>query len=182
MTIAITDANIFFDLMELELLPFLFDIQLDIQTTTLVLLECDPDQRKVLRQLVKDGKLKIKDVAEQDEAQFHQIKGSKGLAMADRSVILIASQTPDCIILTGDNAVRKWCKQNKVRIHGILWLLEAFIFHGHLSFITGLEQLAALQQINQWLPVKICEDCERAWKGERLTLEGSLPKQKDNDE
>lgn len=54
MNIAITDANIFIDLFELEILALLFDLDLSIHTTQEVFLECDEEQREQLTSFIKN--------------------------------------------------------------------------------------------------------------------------------
>lgn len=175
MTIAITDANIFIDLIKLDILPYLFNIQLDIHTTSQVVLECNRKQRKQLRAFINDDQLTLTDVPEDEYDQLQQLEGRRGLAEADLTVIYVSTLLKDCLVLTGDKKVRQWCQKNQQPLHGILWLLEAFVLHQHLSFIEAVEVLQRLQKINSRLPVQACKNCKTAWLKDELTLRDSLP-------
>lgn len=178
MTIAITDANIFIDLIKLGILPYLFDIQLDIHTTSLVILECNREQRIQIRYFVNSEQLTITDVPDNEFENLRKLNGRQGLAEADLSVIYVSQNFKDCTILTGDKKVRQWCQKNNQSLHGILWLLETFIFHDHIDFDAGLNILQRLRIINPRLPEAICSKCQEAWSREELTLEDTLPQKR----
>ena len=80
MTIAITDANIFIDLFELELLPFLFELDLAIHTTEEVLLECDDHQQGKLKLFMQHKLLTIHVLTDSQLANMKTLNFSKRLS------------------------------------------------------------------------------------------------------
>jgi uncharacterized protein Smg (DUF494 family) len=60
MKIAITDANVFIDLLEADLIAFLFEIGYEIHTTLEVLNELFDEQQSTLHPFVNNGRLTLK--------------------------------------------------------------------------------------------------------------------------
>jgi hypothetical protein len=60
MTIAVNDANIFIDLLEIDLIEEFFELNLDLHTTNLVLNELDHAQQQTIRNHITKKRLTIK--------------------------------------------------------------------------------------------------------------------------
>lgn len=67
------------------------------------------------------------------------------------------------MVLTGDKLIRKWCTKNKLKVHGILWLLDEFVEPQLLTHSEANQKLNDLLEINQWLPAKACEQLIEKW-------------------
>jgi len=86
----------------------------------------------------------------------------KTLSIYDISAFILA-RDQKLILLTSDDALRKFAESNETEVHGILWILDALITNNILS---KPEVSRALQQIlahNSYLPKKECEDRIARW-------------------
>ncbi len=166
MTITITDANIFIDLAELELFPLFFQLNLTLHTTKEVLLECDPTHQQALKEYAAKKLLTIHILSEEQLEKLEHLKFKKGLSAQDKSILYLAYEQ-QAMVLTGDNLIRKWCKQQNLEVHGILWILEELVQYKLLEFGEAITHLTNLMQINQWLPQDACQKLLVNWQSKR---------------
>lgn len=128
MNIAITDANIFIDLLKLDLIDQLFNCGYSIYTTTEVFDELHDDQQSVLLEFREQKKLTIYFLSETERALMDSSQFSKGLSYVDRTVIILGVISK-ALIVTGDGALRKTCQQKQ-------FALKFAGFFGFLIYIS----------------------------------------------
>lgn len=162
MKVAITDANIFIDLCELGGLEWLQLLGLEIYTTDIILSELSTEQATAVRRIVAVVDEMTVDIVAYMTSQLLP----SGLSDADKSVIWQAQQLSGKVflVLTGDNLMRKWCTSNQIEVHGILWIFDQLLLESHLNYKTASELLMQLMHLNQWLPMKACEERLRKWE------------------
>lgn len=73
---------------------------------------------KKLEKYIREGSLLIEDHIIDSSLSF-----SRALSIPDQSVLSL-SFTYKAICLSGDKPVRKWCYNNDIEVHGILWILK----------------------------------------------------------
>jgi len=165
MILAVTDANIFIDLYELDLLPLFFELDLTLYTTKEVLLECDENQRLELQFFINKRKLMVYTISEMDVLKIEKMSFNRGLSEQDRSVLFLAKKQ-NSMVISGDNLIRKWCKQNAIEVHGILWVLDELNLAGLMTFQETIDKLEFLLQINFWLPTKAANKLLEKWRSQ----------------
>jgi hypothetical protein len=154
MKIAITDANIFIDLIYVKLLDELFGIGIEIHTTINVVDELNANQQKLLSKFTRKKSLSIH---LQEEFNLpNDIKKSKKLSDSDKSVFSLALEL-DAFILTGDGVLRKVSGFQKIEVHGILWLFDKFLEMKLITKKKASQQLKNLRGYNKRLPADECE-------------------------
>ena len=166
MTLAITDANIFIDLIEIELLSTFFQLDLNICTTKEVILECDENQRAQLQEYIDKQLLTVQIISDEDAIEIQLMNFKKGLSEQDKSILFIAKKK-NGMVITGDKLIRKWCKQNNIKVHGILWALEEMNETQLLNIQEAINKLEMLLQINFWLPIDVANKMLEKWRGQR---------------
>ncbi len=162
MKVAITDANIFIDLFELELTTLLFELGLSIHTTQEVFLECDETQREALLNFAANNQLHIHLLTDEQVKELEQLSFSRKLSFSDKTILSLAYKEKD-MVLTGDNLIRKWCIKNELEVHGILWCFEQFKEKELLTTSEAITKLEELRSINLWLPIDLCDELIRKW-------------------
>lgn len=128
MKIAITDACIFIDLIELQLSSQFFFLKIEIHTTLDVFNELYPEQQEVLRAYQSTGKLIIHNLSPMDRMELKNTAFPRSLSDVDKSVILVA-QRNNAMILSSDKAVRNFAKASAIEYHGMLWIFDMLIDH-----------------------------------------------------
>ncbi|MEI9917412.1 MAG: hypothetical protein WDO14_01255 [Bacteroidota bacterium] len=161
MKIAITDANIFIDLIYVGLIDELFGIEVEIHTTTNVVDELNTKQQQALLKFIKKSLLTI-----HPQEAFNipeEIKENKKLSDSDKSVFGLALQL-DAFILTGDGVIRQISGFQKIEVHGILWLFDQFLEKKLITKKNAVQQLKSLLTYNRRLPTTECERRINEWK------------------
>ena len=163
MRLAVTDANIFIDLIKLDLVAHLFAIELEIFTTAEVLEELNDAQVALMWQVEWDGLLIVKLLSEVERNAVSQLKAQAGLSYTDRTVIVLA-ESLDALMLTGDGKVRKYCLAQRKEVRGILWLLDRFLEFQCIDHAFAIEKMEGLMRINNRLPVEECLERIKKWQ------------------
>lgn len=148
MTIAVTDACIFFDLLDLELTSDFFNLQLDIHTTIEVWNEIDYDQQSILNHFRKKEKLTIHILESDLLSEMDQISFPRGLSQPDRSVVFIAKKL-GAKLLSSDGLLRKFSTRQSIPTHGMLWILDKLVEEGILAEQIAFQKLSQLTTTNQ---------------------------------
>ena len=105
MNVAVTDACIFIDLIELRLLSHFFGLDLNVITTTDVFNELYPEQQELLRAYSSVGKLSIHNILPEEWAEIALEKYPKSLSDSDKTVLFLAKKM-DAMVLSSDKTVR----------------------------------------------------------------------------
>lgn len=163
MRLAVTVANIFIDLIKLDLVAHLFVIELEIFTSAEVLEELNEAQVTLMRQFERDGLLIVKLLSEAERNAVSQLKAQAGLSYTDRTVIVLA-ESLDALMLTGDGKVRKYCLAQRKEVRGILWLLDRFLEFQCIDHSLAIERMEELMRINIRLPVEECLERIKKWR------------------
>lgn len=163
MAIAVNDANIFIDLLEVDLIDTFFELKLDLHTTNLVLNELDYEQQLIIKKYIIKKRLKVKilsddELSELKEKEITSIKLSK----PDVSVYAYAKEL-GAIILTSDRRLRIEAKTKGFEVHGILWVFEIMIDEKLIKQKKAIEKLTELMKINTWLPMDECHKRIEKW-------------------
>ena len=165
----VTDANIFIDLLNIDLLDSFFKLSFEIHTTDLVLSEVIEPDPSTIEYFIKKGKLRVKGFTYNEMLVLNKlVLKNKGLSPQDCSCIYLSQELP-AILLTGDNQLRKAARKYKVDVHGILWLLDQLIFQKVISPKATIKKLDELRKTNIRLPKNECNKCIKKWS-QKITL------------
>ena len=163
-TIAVNDANLLIDLWEVGLLNLFFHLPLSFHTTQLIISELDEKQVENLAAYIEQGKLTVRHLtrAEIDDLDSLSVNSRK-LSRQDLSVYFYAKELIDCMILTGDNRLRKEAERQGFEVHGILWVFEQMLENNIIDRPLASEKLQNLMKRNLWLPMAECQKCLERW-------------------
>jgi rRNA-processing protein FCF1 len=163
MIIAVNDANIFIDLLEINLIDEFFGLNLDLHTTNLVLNELDYAQQQIIKKQIIKKRLTIKILsdAELDQLKEKDITSNK-LSKQDISVYAYAKELK-AIILTSDKRLKIEAKSKGFEVHGILWIFEAMMTQKLIKSKVAIDKLTELMKLNTWLPIDECHKRIEKW-------------------
>ena len=163
--IAINDANLFIDLFEIDLIDSFFLLNLEFHTTSLILSELDPNQQGYIQKFVEIGKLKIREISIAEIETFKDLPvQTQKLSINDLSLYFYALELKECMLLTGDNRLRKEAEKIGFEVHGVLWMFEEIVSHNILEKQIAVQKLEELMKVNLWLPVRECEKLFEKYK------------------
>jgi len=168
LTIAVTDACIFIDLYDLDLVNAFFQLEIDIHTTSFVYFELYSEQQQILKAYQATNRLIVHNLKEDDFLQIQSEPYPKSLSETDKSVLHIANRLNACV-LSSDKTVRNCAKNKDIEYHGMIWIFDKLVEANILSkkqAALKLKELVATNfvfQNNKSLVAEI-EKRLRIWK------------------
>ncbi len=158
MQVVITDANIFIDLYEMDLLEGFFKLPYSISTSVFILEELD-DIKSLVEKVVT-----VIPVTDADLSAMSQIEWPRPFSFPDRTILYLA-KVHQMTVLSGEHRMMVWCKKNELESHGLLYILDAMITQKVYKPEYVCHQLRKLMEINMWLPTNLCEEMIEIWGG-----------------
>jgi hypothetical protein len=147
MRIAVTDACIFIDIIELGLAELFFNLHVEIHTTLDVINELYPSQQQVLDAHIDAKKLTVHCLAEEEMHEMSKMVFSKSLSQVDRTVLFLAKKI-DAIVISSDKLVRNYAKGKSIEYHGMLWVFDELVKYEFLSRTSAAVKLKELISMN----------------------------------
>jgi hypothetical protein len=151
--LAVTDANIFIDLIILGLIGHLFELGIGIHTTREVFDQLTSRQRETLIAWHLDGSLIIYEFSAEEISEIYALQFPAGLEAADRTVFYYATRLA-CMVISGDNKLRKHCEKNGLEVHGLIWIFDRVVELELISKKNMVEKLEKLMSYNDRLPME----------------------------
>ena len=145
--IAITDACIFIDLYDLELISLFFNLEIEIHTTSAVLFELYPEQQQVLKAYQSVNKLIVHNLKEEDLIEIYSETYPKSLSETDKSVLYIANKL-NAYVLSSDKTVRNCAKNKGIEYHGMIWIFDKLVETNILTKKVAAQKLKHLVNTN----------------------------------
>jgi predicted nucleic acid-binding protein len=143
MKIAITDACIFIDLIELQLSSQFFGLKIEIHTSLDVFNELFIDQQELLKAYQSVGKLIIHNLTEEERIKIQTNTFPRSLSDVDKSVIFLA-ETHNVMILSSDKIIRNYAKAQAIEYHGMLWIFDKLV---ECNLISKPDAILKIQQL-----------------------------------
>lgn len=143
MKIAVTDACIFIDIIELRLTTQFFKLQLEVHTSLDVYNELYENQKAVLDAYQAVGILIIHNISSEDRLEMLNTTYPKALSDNDKTVIFLAKKL-QALILSSDKPVRNYAKANAIEYHGMLWIFDQLV---ELKLILKKEAIMLLKSL-----------------------------------
>ena len=163
--IAINDANLFIDLCEGQLIPTFLGLPSVFHTTQLILSELEDDQLLQLQPFIQNGSLCVRHLSREEIENLDTLSPhSNKLSRQDLSLYFYAREIGECMILAGDNRLRKEAQRQGFEVHGILWVFEQLVHYQLLSTANAAIALQNLMLVNTWLPASECREILEKWQ------------------
>jgi predicted nucleic acid-binding protein len=148
MRVAVTDACIFIDLIELDLISVFFQLDVEMHTSVSVMNELYQDQKQILEAYQDVGKLKVHNLQEGDFLEMGKISFPRGLSIQDRTVIYLAKKLGSALVISSDKLVRDFASSQGLPFHGIFWILDQVMDGSLLSKSKVMSILSQMPNVN----------------------------------
>jgi len=164
MIVLINDAGILIDLLKSNLIEPFFRLEYELHVTDLVADEVQEDNAVQLDAFVDDGRLikKTFDFEELIEIQLLKVQ-HKALSIPDCSCLYL-SKKHSATLLTGDAALRRIAEEDKIPVHGLLWVFDELVQQSLISRKTAYAKLKHILSVNPRLPADECNKRLTKWK------------------
>jgi hypothetical protein len=88
----------------------------------------------------------------------------------DLSAIVLAKRL-ECMVLTGDGALRKAAEKESVEVHGILWLLQSMVELGQIEPRRAADAVDQIIKSGGRLPRSISRRYQKKWRNSQRNVE-----------
>ena len=165
MKIVVNDANILFDLLDIDLIGEFCMLPYEKMITEAVLNEFDDYALQAYQETFNSGRIGIYPLtAEQlEKVALLRKTYSAALSLPDCSCLFLAKEL-SAILLTGDKPLRKSARANKIRVHGSLWVMDQLVKEKIIDHKKAYKKLTLLMKVNNRLPLGECEKRLLIWK------------------
>ncbi len=163
MKIAVTDANIFIDLIKLQMLHLLFCIDMDIYTSKEIVDQLNDGQAAELATFISKGLLTVYLFSVDELQEIIFFESPRALEIADKSVAWLAIKL-SATVLSGDAPLRRFCENKKLEVKGIIWLFDEFLRKKIIAHVDAVTKLEHLVSFNSRLPKQECSQRLLSWK------------------
>jgi hypothetical protein len=147
MKIAITDACIFIDIIELQLSSQFFGLKIEIHTSMDVFNELYIEQQELLKAYQSVGKLIIHNLTEEERIKIQSQTFPRSLSDVDKSVIFLA-EIHSVMILSSDKVIRNYSKAKAIECHGMLWIFDRLVEFDLISRSVAILKIQQLVENN----------------------------------
>lgn len=146
MRIIITDTNVFFDIMDIEVLPDFFGLDFEICTTDFVVDEIKhSEQAEQIQNFIKSKKLTVFSFSPEELDEIAVIVTKRNLRrIADKSVLWKAKQMR-CRLLNGDRNLRYEAEESGLEVNGSIWIIRQLIEGNIIKLSKGIKLLEKLK-------------------------------------
>lgn len=163
MILLVNDADILIDLLKIGLLVPFMQLPCEFFVTDLVVAEVMTGSIADLNRVIADGSMQKRGFTFEELQRIQQIKTEYPvLSIPDCSCLFVA-RTLSATLLTGDAALRKKAEQNKIPVHGILWIFDELVDRGIIRKDQAQNKLKYLVKKNPRLPSDACETRLKKW-------------------
>ena len=163
MKIAVTDANIFIDLINLQMLAHLFELAIEIITSQEIVDQLNDMQFKALIPFIEARHLKVHLFTSDQFQEITRLDAPRSLDFADKSLAWLAVHL-EAAVLTGDGPLRKFCLSRNLDVKGLVWLFDVWVENEHIAPTYAAEKMQFLISYNSRMPKDICEERIRKWR------------------
>ena len=163
MKLAVTDANIFIDLILLEILEHLFALGIEVFTTQEVVDQLNEDQLVKLSPFITANKLNVYSFDSVEIKEVLTMDAPRSLELADKSVAWLSLHL-SAMVLTGDGVLRKFCVSKKLEVRGIIWFFDQVVNLGIMDCKVAAAKMEKLVVINPRLPKDEIFSRIKIWK------------------
>lgn len=148
MKVAVTDANIFIDLINLKLVAPFFELSITVHTTANVLAELHDHQSAIFLAYHSAKKLTIHHLEIKELEEMQTLAPSRRLSDADKTVIYIAHKEK-AMLLSSDGPVRKFAKEKNIETHGLVWLFDELVTNNRITRKIACIKINELLETNR---------------------------------
>ena len=164
MILLVNDAVILIDLLKIDLIGQFFQLKHEFYVTDFVAAEVQEKNVDQLNSFLQEERLIKKSFSFEELFQIQLLEVEhRALSIPDCSCLYLAGKL-SATLLTGDGALRRIAGQNKIPVHGILWVFDELVKHALISPKIAHEKLKKMISINNRLPVDECNKRLMKWK------------------
>lgn len=159
--ICVTDANIWIDLHNADLLDAVFELEHTWRTPDLIVRD---EVLTVDRDLLVDLGLDVRPLSGDELNQIAPLNGRYPRPSPKDLSAIVVADADDGIVVTGDGPLRSAAEEEDTTVHGVLWVLDELVEHGIVTEARAAGALHTMIQHGTRLPEPPVRKRLRRWQ------------------
>ena len=164
MRVVVNDANILIDIAKLDLVEQFFELPFEFHSTQFIIEELHPHQYTPYAHHIKNNVLLLKEYTAEELSDLAEFQREHNTLSEQDCSAYRHAQEIGALLLTGDKNLRMLAEENKLEVHGIIWLFDLFVRQKIVTKKLAVKKLELLMTINKRLPTVELERRIRSWK------------------
>lgn len=156
-----TDANIWIDLHNADLLDAAFELDHTWRTPNIIVRD---EVLTVDRDLLVDLGLDVRTLSGEELNRILTLNGRYPQPSPKDLSVLVVADEDDGIVVSGDGPLRTAAKAEEMTVHGVLWILDRLVEETIITEARATTALHAMLQQGARLPDDPVEDRLNDWK------------------
>jgi len=159
--VCVTDANIWIDLHNADLLDAAFELEYTWRTPNIIVRD---EVLTVDRDLLLDLGLDVRTLSGNELNRILTLNGRYPKPSPKDLSVLVVADEDDGIVVSGDGPLRTAAKAEEMTVHGVLWILDRLVEGTIITEARATTALNAMLQQGARLPDDPVEDRLDDWQ------------------
>jgi len=159
--ICVTDANIWIDIHNADLLDAVFELEHTWRTPDIIVRD---EVLTVDRSLLVELGLDVRTLSGEELNRIAELNGRYPNPSPKDLAVLVVANSDDGIVVTGDGALRDAAEAEGATVHGVLWVLDQLVDQDITKPTRAAAALDAMIQQGSRLPEEHVQDRLRRWR------------------
>jgi hypothetical protein len=148
----VIDANIFLDLIKLQMLAMLFKIGYHVYSTQEMIDQLNETQYESVKEFIESGQLTVYQFSEKELEEVTGLTALRSLELADKSVVWLSAHLQGTLI-SGDPIYIRYYETTRAVAKNIIWFFDLLIEKQIILPDSAAQKMAQLQKINRRIPL-----------------------------
>jgi hypothetical protein len=159
--VCVTDANIWIDLHNADLLDAAFELDHTWRTPNIIVRD---EVLTVDRDLLVDLGLDVRTLSGDELNQILTLNGHYPQPSPKDLAVLVIAEADDGIVVTGDGPLRTAAQEEDLTVHGVLWVLDQLVDEDIVAPERAAAALNAMIDQGSHLPERPVQKRLRRWQ------------------
>lgn len=161
--ICVTDANIWIDLHNADLLDAVFELEHTWRTPDIIMRD---EVLTVDRSLLVELGLDVRTLSGKELNRIATLNGRYPNPSPRDLAVLVVADADGGIVVTGDAPLRTAAEAEDVTVHGVLWILDQLVGQDVITPARAAAALGAMIQKGSRLPEEHVQERLHRWRNE----------------
>jgi hypothetical protein len=159
--ICVTDANIWIDLHNADLLDAAFELEHTWRTPDIIVAD---EVLTVPRDILVELGLQVRTLSGEELNRIPPLNRRHSRPSPKDLAILVVADVDGGIVVTGDGPLRRAAEDEGLTVHGVLWVLDQLVERGVVTPTRAAAALTAMMNQGSRLPERPVQNRLRRWQ------------------
>lgn len=161
--ICVTDANVWIDLHNADLLDAVFELGHTWRTPDIIV---EDEVLTVSREILVELGLDVRSLSGDELNRIPPLNQRHANPSPKDLAVLVAADADDGIVVTGDGPLRTAAEEEDLTVHGVLWVLDGLVEEEIVAPKRAAAALTAMIEQGSHLPERPVQTRLRRWKSD----------------